>query len=52
MKCCECPVYVPFTKNYRWCQGTNPNNVEHECAHGNSVKEKNFKTQKEVREVE
>jgi len=37
MKCKECPVYEPYTQNFRWCQGTVPNYVEHECTHGRSV---------------
>jgi len=47
MKCCECPIYVPNTENYRWCQGTYPNNIEHDCKHGESVKGKKFKIKKE-----
>ncbi len=52
MKCYECPIYAPYTKNYRWCQGLNPSNIEHECVHGNSVKDKKFNTKKEEPEVE
>lgn len=43
MKCNECPVYSPYTKDYRWCQGTKPNNLDHDCIHGKSVKGKKFK---------
>jgi hypothetical protein len=37
MKCKECPVYEPYTQNFRWCQGTVPNYVEHECKYGSCV---------------
>ena len=46
MKCCECPVYDSYSYDYRLCQGTKPNNLEHNCVHGNSVKGKKFNIQK------